>query len=436
MYLINNIIYDVQSLFDKKELLVGKYVADNTPAFLPINKDRLFSDAIVATSEIDIVRILTMAIHTSFGAKLTFSYNQFICNNHLTNSKLLKGLKFSLTELLQMLTTHPVKNLEPKYFDGNVFCLPSAKKNPEDGNDFGILPKHTPDQVECVFSENAANLSYSKFLTLNVHYKDKTYTLPELIIGFDCVRNLLVNAGIEPNDMNDALIFCKQMVAGIFPESAQSKQIYWAIDDYADSLEYILISPIPSSKMIRTIRKTAQSFYEREDAFLPTVQKLLGGTQAQNVSDLNGKLGGRNHLLSANLEFIGLYRSNLETRLTAKKPLVNNINSSNTDIILNETLHHKQKSAFAFSLKNHMLDAMALFFEYLDLEHDDNTADLTQVIERKYFLAPNDLDAIKAFSDYLYSKLIECWDYHNRAPDNEVKRFAKDEIYALVKKGL
>tara|TARA_B100000749_G_C18444172_1_gene473534 strand:- start:169 stop:1470 length:1302 start_codon:yes stop_codon:yes gene_type:complete len=433
MYSCRSILTAIATLFESNDTLTGKAIADNIPAFQPIDDRRIASDIISAKTKQDIETIVIALINTSFAPKESFDNKTIVCKKDLHKRKPLKGVDF--VNILRFLATHPVKNMESGNFEGNIFCMQNMVDVPE-GKSYGITAIDTPEQKEVLFTGNAALIATSRLLTVGIEYNGTIYYLPHLLTTFPSLCNLFINAGMEKDDFHQTLNICQGMLTGQFPKSAQGKQVFWAIDDTPDELEYILITPVPSSRVMRNIRKLFRSLNHKEsNSFLPAEFKSLGGTKPQNVSDLNQKFGGMNYLFAGKLDFIGKHMDELNVRLRTGKPLVKPIFIRNGDILLSQVLLTNSKSAYSLSLKTAIGDSLSVFYEYMDmaLNCDKKPANDT---ERQFSNNPKDGDSIKLFSEYLYKNLMECWKHHHCNPDPSVKAFARKEIERFVRQGI
>lgn len=433
MYSCSSILTAIATLFESNDTLTGKAIADNIPAFQPIDDRRIASDIISAKTKQDIETIVIALINTSFAPKESFDNKTIVCKKDLQKRKPLKGVDF--VNILRFLATHPVKNMESGNFEGNIFCLQNMVDVPE-GKSYGITAIDTPEQKEVLFTGNAAFIAISRILTVGIEHKGTTYYLPHLLTTFPSLSNLFINAGMEKADLHQTLNVCQGMLSGQFPDSAQGKQVFWAIDDTPDELEYILLTPVPSTRVMRNIRKLFRSINHKEsNTFLPSELKSLGGTKPQNVSDLNQKFGGMNHLFAGKLDFIGKHRDELDVRLRTGKPLVKPIYIGKGDILLSQTLYPNSKSAYLLSLRTAIGEALSVFYEYMDTAPNCDSKP-TNAAECHFSNDPKGSDSISIFSEYLYKNLMECWKHHHCNPDTSVKALARKEIERFVRQGL
>lgn len=210
------------------------------------------------------------------------------------------------------LATHILKGIHPDARGTSLYCPPGQlPAHPLAGSHNLPSAAFTTDLA----SSSAAHLSAYSFLRLRFEEKDLFFWLqagdPDLLATLS-------------DDPNQARQWCDAFLAiaaqrGEISSHVTAKQVYWLVDeDPLDNGAYHLLTPLYASALAHHVyrrieddRFGAESKAARDakqkNAFHPTgyrvypnlaVQKL-GGTNTQNVSQLNSARRGTNYLLAS-----------------------------------------------------------------------------------------------------------------------------------------
>lgn len=442
MYTFSSVEAEIKSLFGSKPYLITKDTVKGMDCFAAINGKNPKNDIIAINNEDELERLFILISNLVFCHDTEFTYTTvFSKPRYKKNKPFLRELKETnnsgkryLHEVLKGITTHPIRQTEARYATENIFAL-STRTNIA-GKDYGIRAADTPEQSQVCFSGNAAVMSLRAFLTLSVKLDGVTYHLPELIFHFDSIKTLLLDGGISEEDLNQTILFCEQMINGHFPPVAQGKQILWPIDDTPGNLAYLSITPLPSSQFMRNLRK-ALAYEAEAPTFVPSVDKLIGGTKPQNVSDLNSRFKGFNKLLSADLSFIGKFKSITESHLKGGKSLVLSLANDNSALLIS-SFKQTERAQYEKHLRLAIAEITSPVAEYIESKGEFVSKNLVPAnsVELNYIDNPTIPENYRPFANAIFSRLMLFWKQNDCIVNSDVADFSKKTIINVVSRGL
>ncbi len=407
---------EISLLFENNDTLTGAQIDKQIPYFQALNKDIPSSEVIEVSSEDEIKELVTVTLNLSLCQKDSFTEQSIFSFSELSSKKPLT--KDLIINALLGLTTHPLKNNEPSTFSGNIF------QKSDESNTYGLSSANVPEQKEGAFSLNAALLKLSKLSTLTFSLNGNSYTLPDLITFLPSAEPLFIALGVPKEVYQQAQVLSQQMLLGSFPQSVSGPILFWPLDN-----SYIQVTPVPSAKVIRNIRKAIYKENSQDsESYVRYRNKSLGGTQSQNVSDLNAKLGGKNPMLNADLSFLTNKKDNLNIALESNQPLFRLQYKLASECLNKVSLHHKEIGKYKRQIMILTVESMALLFDYKErFINGEELMPIPQFVERQFVIKPDHANRAE-FAQYILSKITKYWVSQKIDVDNTVKKATLEAV--------
>lgn len=200
-------------------------------------------------------------------------------------------------------------------------------------------------------------------------------------------------------------------------------------NEHSDNIDYVIITPVPSAKMQLDLRHALNSFYQNYDIYPKKDRKKLGGTQAQNVSDLNAKFAGMNDLLFADLSFTLKHKDDLQKAILSKKSILNEVKMDDKKykIILNEIIHFKAENSFEMAVMDYLIETLS---KVIDIHANFNDYDFSNASENNsiYFKKEKREES----QEMIYNHVLNQYRKNQVSPSDDMKNTIKKSISKIT----
>ncbi|MGD1527035.1 type I-F CRISPR-associated protein Csy1 [Vibrio harveyi] len=422
----------LDEIYGKKEVLEPKKIVDELDFIQPLGKSSE-TDFVYVQGVEQLKQLILLAFNLSFTPKGVELKKDDLMSSLTLKGKVEAGSKQEdvFLKMFDAVTTHPVKNGDIKNFIENIFSLGTGDTM------HGITSASCKPQKRLACSANAALLGYKHLFVLEFIYNGKQTSFIELLSEKnEAVIEVLANSLSLPDELICASVEkSQQLVGSYFGDAIQSKQMFWPIIDDEGDVTYEIITPVPSAKLIRGVRRETQAFMrENETRWVSKRQQLIGGTQPQNISDLNSKIVGRNDLLFADLSMLQNQSSVIEKRLKSGKSLLNNARIEDCKILKTEKLHFKQKPSYIRAVKDvayRMIGNLLTYKDNLE-QYEQSNYELASLDDKLFVHGLNGRSNCEDYAKTLNAKMIQGFRSANVSPDEGTMVLIRQVLLEVV----